>query len=62
MSGKRYPEEFKIEAVKQITGLRNIILGMGLAMPPALIKATADALKAGHLNPIDLYYMHGTYR
>jgi len=48
------------QAVREIEGRRNVILGMGLAMPPALIKAAAEALKAGHLNPIDLYYMHGT--
>ncbi len=48
------------QAMKAIEGLHNVILGMGLAMPPALIRALADALKAGHLHPIDLYYMHGT--
>jgi itaconate CoA-transferase len=47
-------------AVREMEGLRNVILGMGLAMPPALIRAAADALRAGHLQPIDLYYMHGT--
>jgi itaconate CoA-transferase len=48
------------QAVKEIAGRRNVILGMGLAMPPALIKAAAAALIAGRLDPIDLYYMHGT--
>ena len=38
----------------------NLILGMGVAMPPALIGAIADALRAGDLDPLSVYYMHGT--
>jgi itaconate CoA-transferase len=48
------------QVAKEIGGLHNVILGMGLAMPPGLIKATAAGLKAGKIPPIDLYYMHGT--
>lgn len=38
----------------------NLILGMGVAMPPALINGVAQALKQRLLNKLCLYYMHGT--
>jgi len=47
-------------AVRQLKGIRNFVLGMGVAMPPALIEATAEALRDAAIGPIFLYYMHGT--
>ena len=38
----------------------NLILGMGVAMPPGLMSAVAQGLSGGDLNGINLYYMHGT--
>ena len=38
----------------------NLILGMNVAMPPALITAAAEQLSSGEVSPINLYYMHGT--
>jgi len=40
--------------------VRQLILGMGLAMPPALVKALGEAALEGSVGPLDLYYMHGT--
>jgi len=37
-----------------------LILAMGLAMPPALVKALGEAALDDALAPLDLYYMHGT--
>ena len=48
------------EAVQTIAGCRNLILGMSAAQPPALIAATADALKDRLIGPLTLYYLHGT--
>jgi itaconate CoA-transferase len=48
------------QAALSIKGVRNVILGMGMAMPPALITALAQALQADTISPITLYYMHGT--
>ena len=39
---------------------QNLILGMSVAMPPALIKGVASALQQGQLNKLNLYYMHGS--
>lgn len=39
---------------------QNLILAMGVAMPPRLIKAVESALESGQLNTINLYYMHGS--
>ena len=38
----------------------NLILGMSVAMPPALMQGVADALHQSQLNELNLYYMHGT--
>jgi len=38
----------------------NLILGMSVAMPPALMQGVAQALKSQHLKSLNLYYMHGT--
>jgi itaconate CoA-transferase len=48
------------EAALLISGSKNLILGMGLAMPPALMAAVADALRNDLIEPLNLYYMHGT--
>ncbi len=38
----------------------NLILGMGVAMPPALIRGTATLLKGNPKKRLNLYYMHGS--
>lgn len=48
------------EAVRQIDGMHNLILAMGVAMPPGLITALAEALKADDVKPLSVYYMHGS--
>lgn len=47
-------------AVRLLDGCSNLILGMGVAMPPALVQALSRALHADALEPLNLYYMHGT--
>ena len=47
-------------AVKHLIGAKNLILGMSVAMPPALMHAVANAAKNKEINPLNLYYMHGT--
>jgi itaconate CoA-transferase len=39
---------------------QNLILGMGVAMPPSLLGAVATVLKADHFSALNLYYMHGS--
>jgi len=49
------------EAVQEsLDSVHNVILGMGLAMPPALVKAIGDAALENGYGPLSLYYMHGT--
>ncbi|MBM97273.1 MAG: 4-hydroxybutyrate CoA-transferase [Oceanospirillaceae bacterium] len=49
------------EAAQTLSGCTNLILGMGVAMPPRLIEATAEALKHNDLpQHLNLYYMHGS--
>lgn len=48
------------EAVQTIAGCKNLILGMSAAQPPALMAATADALKDRLIGPLAIYYLHGT--
>lgn len=48
------------EAAAQLTPVKNLILGMSVAMPPALMEAVAAALRNDQLNVLDVYYMHGT--
>lgn len=57
-----YAERLKTpaEAAALVNGARNLILGMGAAMPPALLAAIADGLRAGIIDPLYVYYMHGT--
>lgn len=48
------------EAVQTVVGCKNLILGMSAAQPPALMAATADALKDRLIGPLAIYYLHGT--
>lgn len=48
------------EAVRRLQDVNNVILSMGVAMPPGLVTALADALKSDELQPLTIYYMHGT--
>jgi len=48
------------EAVAQLTPVKNLILGMSVAMPPALMEAAAAALRRDELQCLDVYYMHGS--
>lgn len=48
------------EAYRFLNDDENLILGMGVAMPPALMSGVATALKDGALNRLKLYYMHGS--
>lgn len=48
------------EAAGFLSNGHNLILGMGVAMPPALMQGVAAALHDDRLDNINLYYMHGT--
>lgn len=39
---------------------QNLILGMGVAMPPELIRTIATAYQQNNLHPLNIYYMHGS--
>ena len=39
---------------------QNLILGMGVAMPPELIRGVSAALHSDQLHRLNLYYMHGS--
>ena len=47
------------EAASSIADRSNLILGMGVAMPPAFMAALADRVRSGRgLSDLRLYYMH----
>ncbi len=46
------------EAVETIPDKINLILGMCVAMPPALMAALADKTRTGGVTDLNLYYMH----
>ena len=46
------------EAIAHIQDRSNLIMGMSVAMPPALMQAVAERVKAGHFSRLNLYYMH----
>lgn len=48
-------------AAEQLHDINNLILAMGMAMPPALITALAAQLKDQNRAPLNLYYMHGSH-
>lgn len=39
---------------------QNLILGMGVAMPPRLVEAVANIIKGGDFSVLNIYYMHGS--
>ncbi|MAE34952.1 MAG: 4-hydroxybutyrate CoA-transferase, partial [Oceanospirillaceae bacterium] len=47
-------------AVNLLKDSNNLILGMSVAMPPALLKALGHAFAKDQLPPLNVYYMHGT--
>jgi itaconate CoA-transferase len=47
-------------AVASIQDGSNLILGMSVAMPPALMAAVADRAKAGDFKRLNVYYMHAS--
>jgi len=47
-------------AIADIKNGDNLILGMGVAMPPALITAIGTSVRNDELENIKLYYMHGS--
>lgn len=47
------------EAAASITDHSNLILGMGVAMPPAFLAALSERVRGGGgLSRLNLYYMH----
>ncbi|RED52097.1 acetyl-CoA hydrolase/transferase family protein [Aestuariispira insulae] len=48
------------EAAARVPDRSNLILGMGVAMPPAFMAALAKRAHAGDLSLLKLYYMHST--
>ena len=48
------------KAVEPIADRSNLILGMGVAMPPALMQAVGDRARAGDFSQLKVYYMHGS--
>ena len=48
------------QACLQLDDKQNLILGMGVAMPPMLISTLAKAVQSDHFSALNLYYMHGS--
>lgn len=48
------------QAVECIADQSNLILGMGVGMPPALMKGVGDRARAGDFSRLNVYYMHGS--
>jgi itaconate CoA-transferase len=48
------------KAVELLADCNNLILGMGVAMPPVLIQSIAEAYHKSLLPPLNIYYMHGS--
>ena len=46
------------EAAATLANFKNLILGMSAAQPPALMAATADALRDRLIGPFAFYYLH----
>lgn len=46
------------EAAAAVRDRANLILGMGVAMPPGFMAALADRARSGGLTSLNLYYMH----
>ncbi|WP_210200489.1 acetyl-CoA hydrolase/transferase family protein [Cohaesibacter celericrescens] len=47
------------KAVECIADQSNLIMGMGVGMPPALMQAVGDRARAGDFTRLNVYYMHG---
>ncbi|MEJ2669844.1 MAG: acetyl-CoA hydrolase/transferase C-terminal domain-containing protein [Gammaproteobacteria bacterium] len=50
------------QVIAQLQGVNNLILGMGVAMPPGLIDMLAIGFRTGAIAPLNVYYMHGSER
>ena len=48
------------KAVESIADKSNLIMGMSVGMPPALMQAVGDRARAGDFSRLNVYYMHGT--
>jgi itaconate CoA-transferase len=48
------------DACGQLYDKQNLILGMGVAMPPRLIQAVAACIESDKFSALYLYYMHGS--
>lgn len=48
------------DAAQYLNNGDNLVLGMSVAMPPALMAGVAKALHQRQLDTLNLYYMHGT--
>ena len=49
------------KAVEAVVDKSNLILGMGVGMPPALMQAVGDRARAGDYSRLNVYYMHGSH-
>ena len=47
------------KAVEVIKDRSNLIMGMGVGQPPALMKAVGERARNGDFTRLDVYYMHG---
>lgn len=48
------------EAAELVEDGKNLVLGMGAAMPPAIMAAVAERAKAGAFKRLPVYYMHAS--
>ncbi len=48
------------EAAKRVNDRENLVLGMGTAMPPAIMAAIAERVKRGEFTRLPVYYMHAS--
>lgn len=48
------------EAAKLVNDRENLVLGMGTAMPPAIMAAVAERVKRGEFTRLPVYYMHAS--
>ena len=49
-------------ALRDLPPRLNLLLGMFVAQPPALIQAFVDRVRAGAVEEARVYYMHSTRR
>lgn len=48
------------DAAKLVEDGKNLVMGMGAAMPPVLMGAIAERVKAGEFTRLPVYYMHAS--